>query len=167
MLSVVDVCLKLFDKILLLNFGTSEFSVPPPSAGEARWGEVLSFAENFVYASFALIPKFTGFINDTLNSSNGSDSNISPLPEVFWRPPSKQKFKSEPSFAQSSCSSARLRGCSKSSFKPYKVPAASVLPPASPADTGIFFSIKISISALNPTLSKNSFAALYTRFFSL
>ena len=74
---------------------------------------LFSFSANFVYASFALIPRFFGFINESENSSNGILSKISPLPLVICFPPSKQKFKSEPSFAQSSCNSFLSNGSSK------------------------------------------------------
>ena len=106
------------------------------------------------------MPRFSGLIRDTENSSNGNCSRISPLPEVFCLPPSRHKFKSDPSAAHNPCNSLRLNGRAKTSFNPNNVPAASVLPPASPAATGIFFSIKISISAQKPACSKNKTAAL-------
>ena len=114
------------------------------------------------------MPKFSGFISETSNSSNSSGSKISPLPEVFCLPPSRHKFKSEPSFAQSPCNPSRLKGSSNNLFNPYSIPAASVLPPARPAATGIFFSMKTLILCAGSFVSsKNNRHALCTRFFSL
>ena len=50
--------------------------------------------KNLVYKAILL------FV-ETVNSSNGRGDRISPRPCVSCLPPSRQKFKSEPSFAQS------------------------------------------------------------------
>ena len=85
------------------------------------------------------MPRFKGFIRDTLNSSNSRGVNISPRPSVICLPPSRQKFKSEPSFAQSLCNSSLDKGLLKISFRAKSVPAASVLPPARLPQQEYFF----------------------------
>jgi hypothetical protein len=51
-------------------------------------------------------------------------------------------------------------------FNPLIVAAPSLLPPPSPANTGIFFFRIIFIPLLYPEISLISFAALYIRLFS-
>ena len=69
---------------------------------------------------------------------------ISPLPVASAVPPCTQKETSEPISAPNSASFSVLIPNVHKRFKPLSVAAASALPPANPAATGIFFSRVIS-----------------------
>lgn len=79
--------------------------------------------------------------------------DFSPRPLANAVPPYTQNETSEPISAPISASSSMERPSFHSLFKPLKVAAASLLPPASPAATGIFFSMVIETPLLIPKRS--------------
>ena len=72
-------------------------------------------------------------------AGEGSSCILSPLPVAKAVPPYTQNGTSEPILAPISASSSNERPNSQIIFNPFNVAAASLLPPASPAATGISF----------------------------
>ena len=99
---------------------------------------------------------------------SGNFSSIVPVPFASWVPPIIQNGTSEPTsapiFKRLSLLTCVLNNLSSAT----SVAAASELPPARPAHIGIFFCISILIPGFSiPVCSKNFFAAMYAKFFSI
>ena len=125
------------------------------------------FISRLSYTSFVdtLIGGFA--IRIQQRGSGGRAVSFSPIPSANAVPLITQYGTSAPMETPSSIRSFVDKPRSNSLFIPNRVDAASVLPPARPADTGMNLLRSISTPPANPHLSFKSFAALYIRLFSL
>ena len=123
-----------------------------------------SFTRSFPYTAF-VDTEICGFAITRWHCGGaGSSVRISPIPSDRAVPRMIQYGTSAPSFTPRSISSFFVNPRSNIRFTPTKTAAASVLPPAMPAATGIYLRIFMVTPSLIPFSSRSSFAARHARF---
>ena len=99
---------------------------------------------SFLKSSGVEMEKSGLHMTNTHSGRGGSGESTSPRPSASTVPPLTQNGTSDPTSPAISSSRASLTRRSKSSFIPRRTAAASALPPAMPAPTGIRLYISIS-----------------------
>ena len=100
------------------------------------------------------------------NGAVGSGLTLSPRPRAIAVPPSIRNGTSDPSSAASPLSRSNESPRSHRRFRPTRAAAASELPPPSPADTGIRFSMLMLAPEATPDSRRRRSAACQARLAS-